>query len=467
MGKYKTLGINSIYVMIGTFGSKFISFLMLPFYTAWFSVSDYGLSDLLIVYSSLLSCVLTLSLHEAIFVYPVGKDKNTQRSYFSTGLWTILLLAGISLIFSLLISYIRDTYGISNTIFTNIWYLYFIYITTSIQTYLQQFCRSINKMKTFCYSGIIYTLLTATFSFLLIPEYGIKGYVISFILANIISSSFIFVIEKIYEYIELFIRWRILKSMANYSMPLIPNTLMWWILSAINRPIIDNSLGLTGVGLFAVANKFPTLLSQVAAIFNGSWQVSVLQEFHKKDFINFFTKIGDIYINTMIVLSSTLCLCSRFIVELTTDEKFHEAWSFVPIIAISVVFQSICTHTGTIFSATRLSRYFLTSSLIGAIMSIVCNLLLIPQFGLYGASLSFAISQFSIAAARLIFCKKIIDYNISKNTFILLLLNISIIIATVLAFNIHSYLFYITLVSLYVYYNIFPIWGILMSNFKK
>ena len=51
MGKYKTLGKNSLYVMIGTFGSKFISFLMLPLYTRWLSVSDFGLTDLLTIES--------------------------------------------------------------------------------------------------------------------------------------------------------------------------------------------------------------------------------------------------------------------------------------------------------------------------------------------------------------------------------------------------------------------------------
>ena len=58
MGKYKTLGQNTLYSFIGAFGTKMIGFLMLPFYTKWLSPSDYGTTDLITVYASLRGCNL-------------------------------------------------------------------------------------------------------------------------------------------------------------------------------------------------------------------------------------------------------------------------------------------------------------------------------------------------------------------------------------------------------------------------
>ena len=52
MNKYKRLGKNSLLVFIGSIGSKLLAILMLPFYTAWLSVENYGDIDLVGTYVS-------------------------------------------------------------------------------------------------------------------------------------------------------------------------------------------------------------------------------------------------------------------------------------------------------------------------------------------------------------------------------------------------------------------------------
>lgn len=52
MGKYSRLGKNILLVFIGNVGSKLIGLLMLPFYTRWLSVEDYGVTDVISVYVS-------------------------------------------------------------------------------------------------------------------------------------------------------------------------------------------------------------------------------------------------------------------------------------------------------------------------------------------------------------------------------------------------------------------------------
>lgn len=42
-------------------------------------------------------------------------------------------------------------------------------------------------------------------------------------------------------------------------MPLVPNNIMWWLVSALNRPVMEIYLGMEAIGLFAVANKFPSV----------------------------------------------------------------------------------------------------------------------------------------------------------------------------------------------------------------
>ena len=201
MSRLKDLGKNSFYIMVGTFGSKAIGFLMLPFYTRWLSVDDYGLTDILTVYSSLLVCLLTLSLHEAIFVYPVGKSQIKQALYFSTGLWSIIVIFLLSVFLGFLCYLTCGSLDIHNSFIDNIHILLLMYVVIAIQTYTQQFCRSINRMRSYSFAGIIVTISMALLSFLLIPAYGAIGYIIAIILSNAISSAFIFFTEKLYRYI--------------------------------------------------------------------------------------------------------------------------------------------------------------------------------------------------------------------------------------------------------------------------
>lgn len=117
------------------------------------------------------------------------------------------------------------------------------------------------------------------------------GYIGAMVIANIIASLYPFYMVKAYKYISIK-SWNkdLLHEMLRYSIPLIPNSLMWLIISAINRPIMETYLGLSAVGTYAVANKFPNILSSLFTSFTNSWQVSVLEEYGKKIMKHFIIK---------------------------------------------------------------------------------------------------------------------------------------------------------------------------------
>lgn len=75
MDKYSRLGKNTLLVFLGNAGSKLIGLIMLPLYTRWLSVDDYGLTDILNVYVSLLLGVVTCCIAESLFIFPKGVDE--------------------------------------------------------------------------------------------------------------------------------------------------------------------------------------------------------------------------------------------------------------------------------------------------------------------------------------------------------------------------------------------------------
>ena len=377
---------------------------MLPLYTRWMSVEEYGLADIITVYVTFLLGLVTCCISEAVFIFPKGQSKEIQKTYYSSALIFMLTMFGITASLFILFGIGAKQFEIKNSFTENLWLIYFMLLSNALMQFSQQFTRSIDKMTVYSITGIISTASTALFSFLLIPSYNVVGYVWSLILAHLTACLYSFLFSRSYQYIELSsLSYKALQLLLRYSIPLIPNSIMWWIVHAINRPIMEANLGLHEIGIYAVANKFPSIISMLFSIFVTSWQISVLEEFGKKDYGQFYNKVLRLLFVVLIILLVLLTLTSRLLISLLADEKYYEAWKFIPLLALGVVFQSIAGVAGSHFSATKESKYYFYSSLWGAIVALLLNLILIPLWGVYGACLSVIFSFVALALARIFF----------------------------------------------------------------
>ena len=104
--RYKKLMGNTLIFAIGTFSSKVLVFLMLPYYTNILSTGEYGTVDALINVGQLMIPIASVGINNAVIRF--GLEKGTDKSsVFSSGLYTILMgfvcLAVVSPVLTLLI----------------------------------------------------------------------------------------------------------------------------------------------------------------------------------------------------------------------------------------------------------------------------------------------------------------------------------------------------------------------------
>lgn len=402
MGKYKRLGKNTIIVFAGNAGGKLISLLMLPFYTRWLSVSDYGLTDILGVYAAFLLGIISCCISDAIFVFPKGQDRKVQGEYFSSGLAFLLSMFAVSAILFAIAQQTAVRLAVHNTFFDYIWLIYGIVISQILQQFFQQFTRSIDRMSVYGIAGIVQTALTAGLSFLMIPSYGVYGYIVAQISASILTSAYSLICSSSYRYLSWHSVYKLrCKEMLCYSMPLIPNGIMWWLVGALNRPIMEANVGLHGIGIFAVANKFPGILTMLFGIFATSWQISVMEEYGKEGFQVFYNKVFRALFLVVFVLYIMITLCSQPLIMLFTTPDFYEAWKYTPILTLGSLLSAMSGMGGMVFSAVRQSKYYFYSSVWGAVVAVVANLVFIPMFGIVGAGISVVLSFLAMAVSRI------------------------------------------------------------------
>jgi O-antigen/teichoic acid export membrane protein len=404
MGKYRRLGKNTLLVFIGNAGAKIIGLLMLPFYTRWLSVEGYGAADIINVYASLLLGLVTACIADAVFIFPKGQPIEQQKTYFSSGLCFAFLSLVVTALLFKIASAIFIYKEISNSFTDNVWLVYGLLVSCFLQQYIQQFVRSIDKMKIYSTTGIVLTVSTALFSFFIIPKQGVSGYVFALMLANILAAAYSAVFSGAFKYLTLkAVKKNTCVEMLKYAVPLIPNSIMWWLVNAMNRPLMEKYLGIREVGIFAVANKFPSIVSVVVSIFSISWQISVLEEFGKERYAHFFNTVFRIVIIGLFFLFFVISFCSRLIISIFTTTDFYEAARYIPLLTLGAILASVSGLMGSNFSAARESKYFFYSSIWVAVFSVIGNLLLIPRLGIMGAAIAAPIAFMAMVVSRIVY----------------------------------------------------------------
>ena len=406
----KRLGVNTILVFLGKAGSSLIGLLMLPFYTHWLTPADYGTTDLVFTYTSILVSVLSCCMADSLFIYAKGASEDDRKKYYSTGLLFLIVSSIIFVVVTLVVRMIGYRFDIDGVIFEHAWFILAITVCNALQLYTQAFTQAIDKMKVFTLTGIVFTISIALSSFVLLPTMGLTGYLWSYVFANVVSSVFSLVMSKSYRYLSAGdIDKSKCRELLIYGIPIIPNTIMWWLVSGINRPIMETSLGLAAVGLFAVANKIPAVISMLCGIFNTAWSITMLEEYGKMDFNEFFNKIVKSIFFILVLAGVFISIFSREIITIFAAKEYIEAWKYVPFLVFSVLLQNLSGLIGGIFSAQKKSKYFFYSSIWGAGTSLIFTYLLISKMGMNGVCLAMIISFLSMIVSRLRYAWKVID----------------------------------------------------------
>ena len=318
---------------------------------------------------------------------------------------------------------------------------YLIVFFQAINTTLSQFARGIGYVKIFAVNGIVNTIVTVFFNIILLLKYnmGIKGYLISILLANIVCSIYIMKSINISMYFNIkYLNYKLLKEMLTYSIPLMPNSLMWWIMNASDRYIIASVLGISANGIYAIAYKVPTILNILSSVFFQAWQLSAIEEVDSDKKSEFYSNIFNIFSTLMLGGVSLILVVIKPIAELGLSNNFSSAWRYVPFLLIAVVFTSFSSFLGTNYVAMKKTKGALKTSIIGGISNIALNIILIPKMGLNGAAFATMISFLLVWIYRINDTKEYITIKLDTKSLILNFIFIAIqIIIIFIGINIY------------------------------
>jgi O-antigen/teichoic acid export membrane protein len=385
MNKKTSLGKNILIFGLGTSLSKLMSVLLVGLYTMRLERVDYGYYDILITVVSMATPFITLQITDGLYRHLLESPDDADASRSVTGSFAVI---GSGLLLSTLV---LCTVNLLTDIRMG-WLLPGYFITTILFIFSQQTARGLRRNVAYAMSGVVYTsvMLTANIIFIVVLNWGVESLLYSIMIADLFGIVLIELKVGVYRRIKLYsFDFGLVKTMCRYSIPLLPNAMMWWFLMLLCRVVI----GAEANGLFAVSSKFPALLMTVFSIFGLAWQESAITEYDSEHRDEFYSKTFNLYMR--LLLSSLLVLLSvtRGVTTILIGSGFSEAWLYIPYLYIGSVFAAFSQFYGTGYLSAKktIGLFFTTLTGVGfgvALLFTLPQIVDAPRIDLYTASLS-------------------------------------------------------------------------------
>lgn len=393
----KNLVKNTLIYAVGNFGSKILSFLLLPLYSFYLSAQDFGIYDLVIATVALLIPFTTAQISDATYrwLLDAKEDRYKQSVIISSSLAVIIVFSGaFYALYYIALIFIHHKYT---------GYFAAVLLFSFYLPFFQQVVRGLGKNKHYAIAGIINTflVLTSNICFLVFFKFGLQSLFIASIISNVLTIVFIIVSAKIQRLISAHnIDIQEIKKMLAYSWPLIPNSISWWLINIADKYIILYILNIEANGIYAVSSRFPAIISLFNSIFLMAWQDHGITATENSDSKKFFSKTFDMFITFELTLVIFLISISQYLVKYLINFKFYESYKYMPMLYIGVAYSAFAAYIGVGYQRAKATKDIFKTTLIGGLINVSISVLLLKRIGLYAPALGTFVSFLVIYVIR-------------------------------------------------------------------
>ena len=252
-----------------------------------------------------------------------------------------------------------------------------------------QFIRAEGHTTLYAVQGLLNTALYIALNvlFLTVFRWGVMGYLLSTVAADCLSALFLICRERLWRQLRPAPRAAPWRQMLTYCVPLIPTAVFWWIMGVSDRYLVKWFVGSDANGIYAVAYKIPTILTILATVFMDAWPLSAIAESgDRRAQARFYARVWDAFFSAVCLCAGGIIAFSPLLIRLLAAESYYDAWSYIPILTLSMIAAAFFNFMGSVYVVTKKSTASLWISLAAAAANIALDLFLIPRIGVQSAA---------------------------------------------------------------------------------
>ena len=406
MQQGKQLVKNTALYAVANFGSKILSFLIVPLYTHYVETGEMGTYDLIISTITLLVPFITFQMSDGIYRWLLDPTQD-KECVIHMGLRICLRnFVVLTVLYALLSCFVEIPYQ---------WMTFALLIGYSIVPVLQQIARGLGKNGLYAVSGVLITalFLAGNMVFVVMLGWGCEGMLLSQMLAyGITLLVLLLAAPQIVRSIKAPSDRALTLDMMRYSLPLIPNVVSWWTINTSNRYIILWFLGTAANGVYSISTKFPSVLQTCSTIFYLAWQEMAIKDADASGTDDFGNNVFQLYIRFLFLTAGVAIPLTRIYVELFVDAAYLDAWKYCAFLYLGMVFSALSSFLGAGYQAAKRTRGALSTTIWAALVSIGVSASLTGLIGLQAVSLSVFVAYVFLFLIRWKECSRIMRLTI-------------------------------------------------------
>ncbi|MCR5629813.1 polysaccharide biosynthesis C-terminal domain-containing protein [Eubacterium sp.] len=409
--------------LIGNAAVALLQLIMLRFITGNVNSEGYGYYDTIVKIDNLITPMLTLQISDAVFRFVLKGDNKDKIKAITNGSFIIIIGIiltefGVAIIGKFFIAFPHS-------------FLVALYIiSTNIFSFYQKLARAVGANLSYVKSNLIKAFLYLVLQVVLIYYFKLK--VESLFIATILSTTFcLFYLEwkiKARKRIDIkAINLSYLKKMLIYSIPLVPNTMLWWFSSSVNSLYISTKIGLDSNGIYSVAGKFSSIIVMVTSVFNLAWQESAIKEYGSDSGKTFYNEVYKMFYR-LICCAVIVCIpIMQLFLPHMIDVSYYDAIRYAPILVIGAGLSSTYGFFGQMYGAIGKTKGAAITTFYGVFTNLLIILIFTKYIGLWAPTLAVVCSSFVIMIMRYNQFKDEMKLSITKELLFLVLLIVLII----------------------------------------
>jgi O-antigen/teichoic acid export membrane protein len=389
---------GSIVLTLSNVIIKAANFLFLPLYTRYLSSEELGISDLISNLTAFIAPLLIWGFDSAFSAFYYDEDSDVHRErVFNTAFFFLAASSGM-IVFLMLLSP-----GFSVILFGNEEYKSAIMISLlaiAVSMWSLPFSLSLRmKNRMMQYSVVLVTsslaLLFSNVFFVVYVRLGYFSLIVSSLLVNVLQFALFWRLGGDHVRIRYFDK-NLLRKMLVYATPMVPLTVLNWLLSLSDRYIVNYYHGQDAVGVYGIGTRFVNVLNVITNSVFVSFTTFAYANKNEEGAKAQYSRVLDGIYLIIAIMAWTAGLFGKEVVLLMTTQEYAQAYTILPALMFGQVCYAVSTIVGYGIGFAKKTQYFLWSTAAGAVTNILLNLIFIPDWGIQAAATTTFLGYFMV-----------------------------------------------------------------------
>jgi O-antigen/teichoic acid export membrane protein len=392
----RRLGRHSAIYGLGGLVSRILAVLLLPLYTSYLTPADYGRVETLVALNAILVTLLRAGISTAFFRFYFDSSEPEQRlKVLRTAFWFTMATSTLGLvlgwIFASSISEFLNVHDdtLVRASFVGLW-------AQMNYEQLTSLFRVEERSVAFVAASLANVLITIGATVLLVVRFdeGALGVVVG----NFTGTLLVYLALLGYRREQLGLQFdrELLRRMNRFGLPLVPSGLALWALNFSDRFFLARIAGQEDVGRYSLGVRIASAMVLLLVAFRMAWPAFAYSIEDEREARRTYAFVLTYLLYVACWLSLALGVLAPWIVQvLARNEAFWPGADVVAPLAFAGALWGGYTVVAIGIGRLRRTQFNWVITGSAALVDVVLNLLLIPEYGIRGAAAA-ALTAFTV-----------------------------------------------------------------------